>query len=110
MAVLALALALGLSSASKADSHYFPLSTVFTKGKCTLVNPNFERMVTAFAGGEITEYKKRDENGHVTQIITSVVNKERDQWAIVGSRASQRYIFCLYASGVGEGVVDKNPL
>jgi len=55
-----------------ADGHYLPLSKIFPSGKCSGVIPNFELMTALFVGGEITEYKIRDNQGRVVEVITSV--------------------------------------
>ena len=46
-----------------------------------------------------------DSEGEVVEVITSFVNKDRDQWALVGSKTETKVIFCLYASGIGKGSV-----
>ena len=43
-------------------------------------------------------------------VITTFINKERDQWATVGSRRDMKVIFCLYASGIGRGSVNRRSL
>ena len=105
---LALALCVGLSASygAKADTHYFSLKKIFSKGKCAPVIPNFELMVAGFAGGEITNYKIHDDRGKVMEVITSFVNKDRDQWALTGTKTDSKVIFCLYASGTGRDSVD----
>jgi hypothetical protein len=42
----------------------------------------------------------------VVEVITTFVNEDHSQWAIVGSKTDSKVIFCLYASGVGNGAVD----
>jgi hypothetical protein len=89
-----------------ADAHYFSLKKVFPSGKCAPVVPNFELMQAGFSDGEITQYKIHDSEGQLVEVITSFVNKGRDQWALVGSKTETRVIFCLYASGIGRGSVN----
>ena len=109
---IALALVIGLSTSfgAKADDHYFSLSKIFPDGKCSSVILNFELMKAGFAGGEFTEHKIHDNQGEVVEVISTFINKDRDQWAIVGSRTDQKVIFCLYASGIGHGSVDRRTL
>ncbi len=89
-----------------AKVHYFSLKTIFPSGKCSPVIPNFELMQAGFTGGEITQYKIHDSEDEVVEVITSFVNKDRDQWALVGSKTETKVIFCLYASGIGRGSVN----
>jgi len=103
--VLALMLGMGLSYGVTAANDYFSLKTVFPSGKCSPVIPHYELMFAGFAGGEFTRFKIHDDNGEVVEVISAFVNKDRDQWAIVGSKADSEVIFCLYASGVGKGSV-----
>ena len=109
---VALALAIGLSTSfgAKADDHYISLPKIFPVGKCSPVIPNFEVMVSQFAGGELTEHKIHNGQGEVIEVITTFINKERDQWATVGSRRDEKVIFCLYASGNGRGSVNRRTL
>ncbi len=109
---VALALVIGLSSSfgAKADDHYISLSKIFPVGKCSSVIPNFEVMISQFAGGELTEHKIQNGQGEVIEVITTFINKERDQWATVGSRRDEKVIFCLYASGIGWGSVTRRTL
>jgi hypothetical protein len=109
---LALFLAIGLAMPfdARADEHYVGLSKIFPSGKCSPVIPNFELMVSLFAGGELTEHKIQNGQGEVVETITTVINKERDQWITVGSRRDQKVIFCLYASGIGPGSVTRRTL
>ena len=88
-----------------AEVHYFSLKEIFRSGKCSPVIPNFELMQAGFTGGEITQYRIHDSEGEVVEVITSFVNKDRDQWALVGSKTETKVIFCLYASGIGKGSV-----
>ena len=98
------------SFGARADDHYIPLSKIFPVGKCSPVIPNFEVMISQFAGGELTEHKIYDDQGEVIEVITTFINKDRDQWATVGSRRDQKVIFCLYASGNGRGSVKRRTL
>jgi hypothetical protein len=109
---VALALVIGLSTSFgvKADDHYVSLSKIFPVGKCSPVILNFEVMISQFAGGELTEYKIHDDQGEVIEVITTFINKDRDQWATVGSRRDEKVIFCLYASGNGWGSVNRRSL
>ena len=109
---VALALAIGLSTSfeAKADDHYISLSKIFPVGKCSAVIPNFEVMISQFAGGELTEHKIHNDQGEVIEVITTFINKDRDQWATVGSRRDTKVIFCLYASGNGRGSVNRRTL
>ena len=56
---VALALVSGLSTSfgATAGDHYIPLTKIFPDGKCSSVIPNFELMISQFAGGELTEHK-----------------------------------------------------
>ncbi|MCH9018924.1 MAG: hypothetical protein IIA73_00960 [Proteobacteria bacterium] len=109
---VALALVIGLSTSfgAKAGDHYIPLSKIFPDGKCSPVILNFEVMISQFAGGELTEYKIHNGQGEVIEVITTFINKHRDQWATVGSRRDEKVIFCLYASGIGRGSVNRRTL
>jgi len=107
---LALVIGLGTSFGVKADDHYVSLSKIFPVGKCSPVILNFEVMISQFAGGELTEYKIHDGQGEVIEVITTFINKDRDQWATVGSRRDEKVIFCLYASGNGRGSVNRRSL
>ena len=100
---LALTMGPGASFGAKADTHYSSLKKIFPDGKCSPVIPNFELMVAGFAGGEFTNYKIHDDQGEVVEVISAFVNKDRDQWAIVGLKTDSKVIFCLYASGIGKG-------
>ncbi len=107
---LALVIGLGTSFGVKADDHYVSLSKIFPVGKCSPVILNFEVMISQFAGGELTEYKIHNDQGEVIEVITTFINKDRDQWATVGSRRDEKVIFCLYASGNGRGSVNRRSL
>ena len=109
---VALALVIGLSTSfgAKADNHYFSLKKIFPNGKCSPVILNYELMNIGFAGGEITKYKIHDDQGNVVEVISTFVNKDRDQWAIVGSKTVSKVIFCLYASSIGKGSVDSRTI
>jgi hypothetical protein len=109
---VALALIVGSSTSfeAKADDHYIPMSKIFPAGKCSAVIPNLEMMISQFAGGELTEHKIHDDQGEVVEVITTFINKDRDQWATVGSRRDTKVIFCLYASGIGRGSVARRTL
>lgn len=107
---LALAAGLGASSGARADTGYFSLKSIFPDGKCSPVIPNYELMVAAFAGGEFTRYRIHDDRGGVVEIISAFTSKDRDQWAIVGSKTDSKVIFCLYASGIGRGSVDSRTI
>ncbi len=107
---LALIIGSSISFGAKADDHYISLSKIFPVGKCSAVIPNFEVMISQFAGGELTEHKIRNEQGEVIEVITTFINKDRDQWATVGSRRDTKVIFCLYASGNGRGSVNRRTL
>ena len=95
---------------AKAGDHYVRLSKIFPTGKCSPVIPNFELMIAHFAGGELTEHKIKDDQGEVVEVITTFINKDRDQWATVGLRRDTKVIFCLYASANGRGSVDRRTL
>ncbi len=105
---VALTLVIGQSASfgAEAGDHYFSLKNVFPNGKCSPVVPNYELMISGFPGGEITKFKIHDDQGAVVEVITTFVNADRSQWAIVGSKTDSKVIFCLYASGVGYGAVD----
>ncbi len=109
---VALALIIGLSTSfgAKAGDHYIPLSKIIPAGKSSPVIPNFEVMISQFAGGELTEHKIHNDQGEVIEVITTFINKDRDQWATVGSRRDTKVIFCLYASGNGRGSVNRRNL
>ncbi len=109
---VALALIMGLSTSfgAKAGDHYIPLSKIFPAGKCSPIIPNFEVMISQFAGGELTEHKIHNDQGEVIEVITTFINKDRDQWATVGSRRDTKVIFCLYASGNGRGSINRRTL
>ena len=116
---VALALVIGLSTSfgapstsfgARAADHYISLSKIFPIGKCSPVIPNFEVMISQFAGGELTEHKIHNDRGEVVEVITTFINKDRDQWATVGSRRDEKVIFCLYASGNGRGSVNRRIL
>ncbi len=106
----AAALGLALSLSAGAGEHLVPLSKIFPSGKCSAVSPYFELLKIAFAGGEQTDHVIYDDKGAVVEIITSFVNKARDQWVLVGSRRDEKVIFCLYASGIGPISVKKRAL
>ena len=110
--VLAFALLFAALAAgpAKAGDHYVRLSKIFPTGKCSPVIPNFELMVSRFAGGELTEHKIHDAQGEVVEVITTFINKDRDQWATVGLRRDTKVIFCLYASGNGLDSVDRRTI
>ncbi len=107
---LALVTGLGTSFAVKAGDHYISLSKIFPIGKCSPVIPNFEVMISQFAGGELTEHKIHNDQGEVIEVITTFINKDRDQWATVGLRRNTKVIFCLYASGNGRGSVNRRTI
>ena len=109
-AALTLVIGLCASFGANAGDHYVPLTKIFPTGKCSPVIPNFEVMVAHFAGGEFTEFKIHDDQSEVVEVITTFINKDRDQWVIVGSRRDEKVIFCLYASGNGHGSVDRRIL
>ncbi len=110
--LIALALVVGLSMSfgARADDHYVRLSKIFPKGKCSAVSPYFELMKAGFTGGEFTEHKIRDDQGGVVEVLSTFINKDRDQWVLVGSKRDTKVIFCLYASGIGHGSVDRQIL
>ena len=112
LGAVTLALVFGLSASfgAKADDHYISLSKIFPIGKCSPVIPNFEVMISQFAGGELTEHKIHNDQGEVIEVITTFINKDRDQWATVGLRRDEKVIFCLYASGNGGGSVNRRTL
>ena len=95
---------------ARADDHYFSLSKVFSKGKCAGIFPNFELLKAGFLDGEITEYKIRGAGGDVIETLTTLISKQRDQWVTVVSKRDTKVIFCLFASGVGKGSVDRKAL
>ncbi len=109
---VALALVMGLSASfgAKAGDHYVSMTKIFPVGKCSPVIPNFELMVAQFADGELTEHKIRNDRGEVIEVITTFINKDRDQWATVGLRRDEKVIFCLYASGNGRGSVNRRTI
>lgn len=102
---LALVIGPGASFGARADNDYFSLKKIFPDRKCSPVIPNYERMIAGFEGGEFTKYKIHDDRGKVVEVISTFVNKDRDQWAIVGSKTDSKVIFCLYASGIGKDSV-----
>lgn len=104
--LLALTMSLAVPFEAGSEVHYFSMKKVFPGGKCSPVIPNFEVMRSGFADGEITQYKINDSEGEVVEVITSFINKDRDQWALVGSKTETKVIFCLYASGIGPGSVN----
>ena len=67
-------------------------------------------MVSLFAGGEFTKFKIHDNQGRVVEVISTLVNQDRDQWVIVGLKTDSQVIFCLYASGIGKGSVHRRGL
>ena len=103
---LALVIGTGTSFGAMADNHYLSMKKIFPDGKCSPVIPNYELMIAGFAGGEFTKFKIHDDQGNVVEVISTFVNKDRDQWAIVGSKTDSKVIFCLYASGIGKDSVD----
>lgn len=109
---VAMAFVIGISTpfGAKASDHYVPLTKIFPVGKCSPVIPNFELMIAQFTGGELTEHKIHNDRGEVVEVITTFVNKDRDQWATVGSKRDEKVIFCLYASGNGRGSVNRRIL
>ncbi len=109
-AALALVISLCATFGAKADDHYVSLTKIFPNGKCSAVSPNFELMMAYFEGGEFTEYKIRDDMSEVIETISTFINKDRDQWVIVGSKRDEKVIFCLYASGNGRGSVNRQTL
>jgi hypothetical protein len=102
--------AMSVISPAKADDNYFSLKEIFPSGKCSPVIPNFELMKAGFNDGEITQYKIHDTQGRIVEVITSFINKDSDQWALVGSKTETKVIFCLYASGIGRGSVNKQTI
>ena len=108
--LVAMMVLLANPAGAKADGHYVSLSKIFPTGKCSPVIPNFEVMIAGFAGGEFTEHKIHDNQGEVVEVITTFINKDRDQWATVGLQRDTKVIFCLYASGIGQGSVERQPL
>ncbi len=110
--VIVLAFVIGLSASfgAKAGDHYVSLSKIFPTGKCSSVIPNFELMEAYFIGGEMTEHKIQNDQGEVVEVITTFINKNRDQWATVVLRRDTKVIFCLYASGIGRGSVDRRTI
>ena len=109
---VALAFVIGLCTAFgvQADDHYVSLKKIFPKGKCSAVSPNFELMISKFAGGKLTEHRIHNGQGEVVEVISTLVNKDRDQWVIVGLKTETQVIFCLYASGIGQGSVDSRTI
>ncbi len=105
--LLALVLLMAMPFGAEAEVHYFSLKKVFPNGKCSPVIPNFELMQAGFANGEFTQYKIHDSEGKIVEVITSFISKDRDQWALVGSKTETRVIFCLYASGIGRDSVNR---
>lgn len=101
-----LALMLLAAFQAEAGNHYFSLKEIFPSGKCSPVFPNFELMQAGFSDGEITQFKIYDSQGEVVEVITSFINKDRDQWALVGLKTVTKVIFCLYASGIGRDSVN----
>ena len=67
-------------------------------------------MEAYFVGGEMTEHKIQNNQGEVVEVITTFINKNRDQWATVVLRRDTKVIFCLYASGIGRGSVDRRTI
>ncbi len=110
--VIVLAFVIGLSASfgAKAGDHYVSLSTIFPTGKCSPVIPNFELMESRFVGGELTEHKIQNNQGEVVEVITTFINKNRDQWATVVLQRDTKVIFCLYASGIGRGAVHRRTI
>ncbi len=108
-ALLGLVAMAGMPFGSSADTHYFSLKQVFPEGKCSPVVPYFEVMHAGFSGGEVIQYKIHDADGKLVETITSFVSKNRDQWAMVGSKTESKVIFCLYASGIGGNSVTTLP-
>ena len=86
------------------------MSKIFPVDKCSPVIPNFELMVSEFAGGELTEHRIHNGQGEVVEVISTLVSKDRDQWVIVGLKTETQVIFCLYASGIGQGSVDSRTI
>ncbi len=112
MALVVGPLVIGASTSfgARAADHYISLLKIFPVGKCSPVIPNFELITARFAGGELTEHKIHNDRGEVIEVITTFINKARDQWATVGSRRDEKVIFCLYASGNGRGSVNRRSL
>lgn len=108
--VLVFTMSIYLTFGAMADQHYFSLKKIFPNGKCSPVIPNYELMIAGFTGGEITKFKIYDLQGNVVEVISIMVSKNRDQWAIVGSKTDKKVIFCLYSSGVGNDSVDRNSI
>ncbi len=104
---MALVIGPGACFGAKAADHYVSLTNIFPSGKCSPVIPNFEVMISRFAGGELTEHKIHNDRDEVIEVITTFINKERDQWATVGLRRDTKVIFCLYASGNGRSSVTR---
>ncbi len=107
---LGLAFGLGPSSTAKEDNYYFSLKKIFPNRKCSPVIPNYELLIAGFDGGEFTKFKIHDDQGRVIEVITTFVSRNRNQWAMVGSKTKSKVIFCLYASGVGKGSVDRQSI
>ena len=107
---LALVVGLGVPFGAGADDHYVRLSKIFPKGKCSAGSPYFELLKASFSGGEFTEHKILDDRGEVNETISTFINKDRDQWATVGLKRDTKVTFCLYATGVGHGSVDRQIL
>ncbi len=105
-----LATGMSMSFGARANEHYVPLTKIFPIGKCSPVVPNFELMTSYFSGGEFTDYKIQDGQGEVIEVITTFISKDRDQWATVVLRRDTKVIFCLYASGIGRGSVDRRTI
>jgi len=99
-----------LAAPSDADDNYFSLKEIFPSGKCSPVIPNFELMKAGFTDGEITQYKIHDTQGQIVEVITSFINKDSDQWALVGSKTETKVIFCLYASGIGRDSINRQTI
>lgn len=104
---LVIAIILGVSFQARADTHIISLKKIFPSGKCSPIAPNYEVLVAGFTGGEITKYKIYDAQGKVLETISIFINKQKDQWVIVGSKTVRKVIFCLYSSGKGKGSVDR---
>ncbi len=109
-AAMALVIGLSVSLEAGASDHYVSLDKIFPAGKCSPVAPNFELLLSRFAGGELTDHKIQTDQGEVIEVITTVVNKGRDQWVTVGLRRDEKVIFCLYASGNGPGSVERRAI
>lgn len=108
--LLALMVLLAASFGAEADVHYFSLKKIFPNGKCSPVIPNFEAMKAGFTGGEITQFKIYDSQDRMVEVLTAFINKDRDQWALVGSKTDTKVIFCLYASGIGRDSVNSRTI